>query len=265
LFKAQFRSPAHLGRLPIIRRLTRYTLHDMLLGNLLRRYGKTAYVSTFAVLSALTVLAHYYAYFSWDLGAAHALQAIRLPGLPAFMRAVSLFGYLGVFDLMIAATVVVFLLLRWRGEAAALLLSAVGSQTIYRVLKQLVARPRPAPDLVTVYGDFHGRSFPSGHVTFYVCYFGFLFFVAYVRLPYGSVVRRVVQLTAALLIILIGPSRVYLGAHWPSDTIGSYLAGGLWLALSLYVYRRFKTDGTDEADESDAHLTASCCRDVPAP
>ena len=65
------------------------------------------------------MLAHYYAYFSWDLAAARALQNLRLPGLPAFMRAVSLFGYLGVFDLMIAATVVVFLLLRWRGEGHA--------------------------------------------------------------------------------------------------------------------------------------------------
>jgi undecaprenyl-diphosphatase len=161
-----------------------------------------------------------------------------------------MFGDHGISDLMIAATAVVFLLLRWRGEVAALLVSAEGSRMIDRALKQLVARSRPAPDLVTVFGHFTGTSFPSRHVTFYVCYFGFLFFVAYVRLPCGTVVHRVVQLTAALLIVLIGPSRVYLGAHWPSDTIGAYLAGGLWLALSLYVYRWCKTDGTDEVAES---------------
>jgi undecaprenyl-diphosphatase len=248
--------------------LTKHTLHDKLLGTPPGRrpwHAKTVFVSALTVLSALAVLAHYYAYFSWDLAAARALQDLRLPGLPAFMRAVSLFGDRGVSDLMIAATMVVFLLLRWRGEFSALLLSAVGSQTIYRALQLLIARPRPSSDLVTVSGHFVAGSFPSGHVTFYVCFFGFLFFIAYVRLPCGSVVRRVVQLTAALLIVLIGPSRVYLGAHWPSDTIGSYLTGGLWLAVSLYFYRWCKTDGTDEAAESDAHLTASCCSDVPAP
>jgi membrane-associated phospholipid phosphatase len=248
--------------------LTQHTLHDKLLGTPPGRHpwhAKTAYVSAFAVFSALAALANYYPYFSWDLAAAHALQALRLPGLLAFMRAVSWFGDHGVSDLIVAATVVVFFLMRWRGEMAGLLVSVEGSRIVNRVLKQLVARSRPTPDLVTVYGYFAERSFPSRHVTFYVCYFGFLFFVAYVRLPSGSGVSRVVQLTGALLIILIGPSRVYLGAHWPSDTIGSYLTGGLWLAFSLYVYRWCEIDGRDEAAESDVHLTAICCRDVPAP
>jgi membrane-associated phospholipid phosphatase len=248
--------------------LTQHTFHDKLLGTPPGRrpwHAKTAYVSAIAVLSALAALANYYPYFSWDLAAAHALQALRLPGLLAFMTAVSFFGEPGLSDLMIAATVVVFFLLRWRGEVVALLLSAEGSRSIGHALKFLVARPRPVPGLVTIFGKFGGKSFPSGHVTFYVCYFGFLFFVSYVRLPPSAVVRRIVQLTAAVLIILIGPARVYLGAHWPSDAIGSYLTGGLWLALSLYVYRWCEIDRRDQAAESDAHLTAICCRDVPAP
>jgi undecaprenyl-diphosphatase len=248
--------------------LTQHILHDKLLGTPPGRrpwHAKTAYVSALLVLSVLAVLAHYYAYFSWDLAAARALQDLRLPGLPAFMRAVSLFGDRGVSNLMIAATVVVFFLLRWRGEASALLLSALGSQTIYRVLKQIIARPRPASDLVNVSGYFGESSFPSGHVTFYVCFFGFLFFVSYVKLPDGSVIRQFVQTTAALLIILIGPSRVFLGTHWPSDTIGGYLAGGLWLALSLSVYRWCKTDGTDVTAEFDGRLTASRCPEAPSP
>jgi undecaprenyl-diphosphatase len=215
-------------------------------------------------LSALAVFAHFYAYFSWDLAAARALQSLALPGLLEFMRAASFFGETGVPDLMITATVVVFLLLRWRGEVAALLLSAAGGRTVYRALKLLVARPRPAPGLVRIFGEFGGKGFPSGHVTFYVCYFGFLFYISRVRLPPGSVVRCFIQLAAAVLIILIGPSRVYLGAHWPSDTIGSYLTGGLWLALSLYFYRWCKSDQLDEtakADAADVSLKTSYCRD----
>jgi membrane-associated phospholipid phosphatase len=248
--------------------LTQSTIHGRLLDDRLGRrlwHAKTVYVSALAALSALAVFAHYYAYFSWDLAAARALQALRLPGLLALMRAVSLFGEQGMSDLMIAATVVVFLLMRWRGEVAALLLSAEGSRSIDHALKFIVARPRPAPELVATFCKFGGKGFPSGHVTFYVCYFGFLFFVSYVRLPPGAVVRRLVQLMAAVLIILIGPARVFLGAHWPSDTIGSYLTGGLWLALSLYFYRWSKSDQRDEAAEADARSTASYILYSPPP
>jgi undecaprenyl-diphosphatase len=212
-------------------------------------------------LSALAVFAHFYAYFSWDLAAARALQALAIPGLLEFMRAVSMLGDRGIPDLMIIATVVMFLLLGWRGEVAAFLLSAAGSRSIERALKLLVARPRPAHGLVNIFGEFGGKGFPSGHVTFYVCYFGFLFYVSCVRLPPGSVVRGFVQLMAAVLIILIGPSRVYLGAHWPSDTIGSYLLGGLWLALSLSFYCRYKSDKLGEVSKADVSPTKSNCRD----
>jgi membrane-associated phospholipid phosphatase len=248
--------------------LTQPTLRDMLLGTWRGQrlwLAKSVYVSAFAVFAALAVLAHTYAYFSWDLAAARALQGLPVPGLVAFMRDVSFFGEEGVCSVMIAATVIVFLLLRWHIEVAALLLSVEGSRFIDCMLKLLVARPRPTPDHISVFVHVGGESFPSKHVMLYVCYFGFLFFISYVRLPRGSVVRRIAQLTTALLVILIGPSRVVLGAHWPSDTIGAYLAGGLWLALSLNVYRWCNSSQRDEATETDARLTASSCRDSPPP
>jgi len=39
------------------------------------------------------------------------------------------------------------------------------------------------------------------------------------------------------LIVLIGPSRVFLGAHWASDVVGGYLIGTIWLILLILAYR----------------------------
>jgi membrane-associated phospholipid phosphatase len=106
-----------------------------------------------------------------------------------------------------------------------------------RLTKLIVARPRPTAGLVHILQHEKTESFPSGHVTFFVCYFGFLFFIAYARLPRGSFARRAALIICSLPILLIGLSRIYLGAHWPSDTLGAYLFAGLWLGVAIHFYR----------------------------
>ncbi len=202
------------------------------------------YAVTLAAFAVLALFARFYAYFGWDLRASSALQSLDMPGMLALMRAASLFGNDWLPYALTGATALVFLALRRRSEAAGLVLSAGGSGLLNRLLKLMIARPRPAADLVTVFGELRSQSFPSGHVTFYVCYFGFLFFVAYALLPRGSVMRRLTLTAVALPIVLVGFSRVYLGAHWPSDTLGAYLVSGLWLAFSLHMYRRWKQGAT---------------------
>ena len=70
-------------------------------------------------------------------------------------------------------------------------------------------------------------------------FFGFLLFLCYVLLKRGPL-RITSFVVLGLMIALIGPSRVYMGAHWPSDTLGAYLWGGMLLMILIEIYRRLK-------------------------
>ncbi|MDT4952542.1 MAG: hypothetical protein QOJ02_680 [Acidobacteriota bacterium] len=208
--------------------------------------AETIYIVALAAFAVLAIFAHLDPYFRWDLEVSEHFNwtTFTPPGLFPLMRFVSIFGNSWIPYALTAATAAAFLLFHRRSEAFGLILSAGGSGLINTLIKMVVARPRPQNTEIQSYRQMLTQSFPSGHVTFYVCYFGFLFFVAYALLRRGSMVRRLALTLAALPVLLIGFSRVYLGAHWPSDTIGSYLWSGVWLAFSLWMYRRWKLHRT---------------------
>jgi undecaprenyl-diphosphatase len=208
------------------------------------------YAAGLAAFAVLAVLAHAYTYFTWDLRLARALQSIEFPGWAGFMEWVSVFGNRWTPHALTVVTALVFFRRKRRSEGFGLALSAGGGALINRAFKMLIARPRPSAELVGFSYRNEALSFPSGHVTFYVCYFGFLFFAAFTLLPRGSSVRRVALVAAALPVLLVGFSRVYLRAHWPSDVLGAYLLSGVWLAVSLEIYRRWKRRAAFHPEEA---------------
>ncbi len=200
------------------------------------RHATWLYAIAAAMLVALALVSPFLIPVSWNVAITRAVQSIRLPGLQAFMLAVSGFGNVPKFAFVVA---VALLACGRRGEAVWLTWSGLGGWFLSLQLKGLIAYPRPTADVVAVFHEWDNASFPSGHVVFYVCFFGFLFFIARERLARGSLTRRLVLSVTVLLVALVGLARVYLGEHWPSDMPGSYVLGGLWLALSLKLYRRF--------------------------
>lgn len=204
------------------------------------RWAELVFIAVLALYSILAVLANRYAYFSWDLSLARAIQSITLPGFHALMASVSWIGS-GVFPwLAVIATGAALIKAKLKIEGIVCMVGIGVGYAMNHFFKWLIARPRPSSTLVEVMTQARFDSFPSGHVTFFIEYFGFLFFLAYVLLKPGPL-RRVLITVTAILIALVGVSRVYLGAHWPSDVIGAYLAGGAWLLLMIEVYRRRKT------------------------
>lgn len=116
-----------------------------------------------------------------------------------------------------------------------------GTSGISGTVKFLMRRPRPnLPEIAVTKARIGGTSFPSGHVINYIGIYGTLAFLAnrYVK-PKG--LRRAIVGTLGSMIALVGPSRIYLGHHWFSDVLASYLLGTSYLLVLTSVYRRLKS------------------------
>jgi membrane-associated phospholipid phosphatase len=213
--------------------------------------AEAVYVVALGAFAVLAIFAYLDPYFNWDLKFSTAFNwsTFTPPGLFPLLRFVSIFGNSWTPYALTVLVGIIFIAFRRRSEAAGLTLSVAGSALINTTLKLVISRPRPTRDLIPIYRDTVTQSFPSGHVTFYVCFFGFLFFVAYALLARGSALRRIALTLTALPVLLVGLSRIYLGAHWPSDTLGAYLWSGVWLAFSLVIYRRWKERRTLHGEE----------------
>ena len=184
------------------------------------------------------------AYVFGDLRITRFIQRFDDPYFHWLMVAVSWPGYFG--RQWVVALCVVALLLRFRlkVEAACLLISLGSIWLLTNAIKIIVGRPRPSPDMVYVYYYPATYSFPSGHVTTYMALYGFLFYLVYTLMRPSSL-RSALLLLLGALIGLVGLSRVYLGAHWASDVFGGYCLGFIWLALTIYFYRRLRVGQTD--------------------
>lgn len=122
-----------------------------------------------------------------------------------------------------------------------LALAGVGISTRYG--KTFISRDRPADVAYYVVEHF---SFPSGHATTAIAMFGLLAYFLY-RHYYTHPRRGLLLWGAALLIIIVGFSRIYLGVHYLSDVLAGFLLGALWLLVGISLmevmtYRRKKRE-----------------------
>ncbi len=87
-----------------------------------------------------------------------------------------------------------------------------------KVIKHLVARPRPANMLI----EKDGYSFPSGHAMLSIGVYGFLIYLIS-KSGLNKNLKRCLNIILSVIIVLVGITRLYLGVHYPSDVIGGYL------------------------------------------
>jgi membrane protein DedA with SNARE-associated domain/membrane-associated phospholipid phosphatase len=166
----------------------------------------------------------------WDPRVESFVLAHRAGWVTVLMKAVTWLGSTAVLIPLVAVVGGYFLLRRrnWR-PLAKLAVVLAGAVALYDIVKPLVARPRPPANL-RVGLSFSGWAFPSGHATQAIAVWGMLAVIAV-----GAARRRraIIVTGAALIVLLVGASRLYLGAHWLTDVLGGFSLGGLWLCLVL--------------------------------
>lgn len=177
-------------------------------------------------------------YFSIDLSVSHAVQAFNPPWFDLIMKQVSLPGDGTNFLVIVAIGSAVLYINKLKGESIFLYLITVCVFVLTTILKALINRARPSPELVNVFLQLNDGGFPSGHVLQYTALFGFLAYLIYRQLPYSThrLFLMILMTLFTLLVSLIGLSRIYLGAHYLTDVLGGYVLGSLFLATIIKVY-----------------------------
>jgi membrane-associated phospholipid phosphatase len=142
----------------------------------------------------------------------------------------------------------VILLLARRWLWALLLLLATGVAELFMaVLKLLVARPRPPLEDARIVEA--GFSFPSGHATAAATFYGTLAYLL-IRCMSPDWLKALIGVTAALIVLAVGVSRIYLGVHYPTDVIGGWIIGFVWASICWLVAQRFEVRTGISAEKS---------------
>jgi undecaprenyl-diphosphatase len=163
-------------------------------------------------------------------------EALYAGHRPALAAVAKVFTALGEPTVLIGAGIASALWLWYAGHRRLpfiLIAVTMLGRGLSEIQKYWIGRARP--DLEAHLVVVKSQSFPSGHATSSMIFY----MVMALTLTAGTRWHRIAAAGALLLSLLIGLSRVMLGVHWPSDVVGGWSFGLLWVLLTLRIAQRF--------------------------
>ena len=169
------------------------------------------------------------------------IHSFANPSLDRVMHAITALNNPDFVSIVAGITLILLLWKRCYPEAKIFVIDCAGGVILSYGLKSVFGKARP--DLWQSAIEEVSFSYPSGHALGSTVLYGFLAYLFATRFPRLS---WLIYLLAVLMIAAIGVSRLYLGVHWPTDIIGGYGIGFLWLTfcitmLKLQKMRQLKT------------------------
>ena len=168
----------------------------------------------------------------------HVRELIHQFAAPPVTNVFRFVTNLGDWPVVMFGTLALLCFFLYRGDrdyASLVLVTLTGAGILDGTLKLAFHRLRPDP----FFGGARPTtySFPSGHALISFCFYGLIAGMLSFHLK-RRWQRAVIWSVAAVLIALIGISRIYLGVHWPSDVLASYLAAIIWMGAVRVMARR---------------------------
>lgn len=169
-----------------------------------------------------------------------AAMAARSPFLDGFAAVVAVvFGPVGMPIIALVGCGALALRRRSITPVTLTVTAGIGSLLMTVVGKDIVGRSRP-PRVDAIPPFEVSPSFPSGHTLNAIVICGVLAYLLILRRR-TTAARVTIAVTAVVAAIVVGLTRVLLGAHWFTDVLAGWLLGGAWLALIITAHRLYLT------------------------
>jgi undecaprenyl-diphosphatase len=201
--------------------------------------------------NVVTVLALANPFSSADHGVATWFHERLTPAFASVLRAFTDFGSGEWIGTVLAALVLFLAWKRWWPSLITLIVAVPGGMLLNEWLKVLVHRDRPFVDSPFV--DWSGYSFASGHTIGATLLYGqlLLFILPVLKARHW---RLLCIFSAVSLVVVVGFSRIALGAHFLTDVIAAIIFGIIWLMLCMVVRRPMQRRVVVAATPAESHV-----------
>jgi undecaprenyl-diphosphatase len=156
-----------------------------------------------------------------------------------FSHMTNIFGDKGGIIVAVLLALVLYLLFKQKEATIWFAATVVLCLALNTVIKVIIGRERPDIHRLAAFANEAGKSFPSGHSIFATIIFGSIFFICLGKLKNRSS-KILLGILCIILIALVMFSRIFVGVHYPSDTIGGFLEGISILLLSYPTYIKYQ-------------------------
>jgi membrane-associated phospholipid phosphatase len=186
---------------------------------------------------SLSIWAHFSSPLSCEKSFLLLIQSFKNPVIFSIMEWISylISGWRGI---ILVIAIAFFVWIRLGIREASLFPFAVLIWLLNDIFKVFIGRPRPFSSEVLVLEANVNNGFPSGHSFFAMAIIGLLAYFIVNNYKSG-ILKVILLLLCGSCVLLVGLSRIYLGAHWPSDVIGGYVYGGLLIAVLVWIYKNW--------------------------